>query len=70
MQTPTIWTRFELDLAVQDLVSHINGTQGFRVIGWFKPTFDDEITAIEQKYLHLLLGTTYADDCSSNGYSL
>ena len=45
--------RFELDMAVQDLVADINQTQGFRVIGWFKPAFDDEGTAIEHKKFHI-----------------
>ena len=45
--------RFELDTSVEALVADINKNQGFKIIGWFKPAFDDDGVALEHQKLHV-----------------
>ena len=45
--------RFDLDESVQTLVAAVNGKQGFRILGWFKPATDEDGTAVEHKLFHI-----------------
>ena len=39
--------RFELDTAVEKMITSVNGPQGFTIQGWFKPAIDEEGVAVE-----------------------
>ena len=45
--------RFDLDESVQKMVASVNGKQGYRIVGWFKPASDEDGTAVEHKRFHV-----------------